>query len=465
MALRVHNSLTKKVEDFRPINPELVTMYVCGPTVYNYISIGNFRTYALSDFLIRTLRFSDYKVKFIMNFTDVGHLTGDNEGDADTGGDRLEEAAAREGRTARDIADYYIKDFLQGYDKLNLWRPDKFTRATDYIEEQINLVRTLERKGFTYRINDGIYFDTSKFENYGELSGLNADNIKEGARVEPNPEKRNPTDFVLWKFSKPEDRRWQEWESPWGTGFPGWHIECSAMSLSELGETIDLHLGGEDLRMIHHQNEIAQSEAATGKRFVKYWMHGAFLQVDGGRMGRSLGNTYTIQDIIDKGYDPLSMRYLYMNAHYRTPLNFTWESIQNAHNSLKKLYDIVSSYKESESAQPSERHISNFLAALNDDLNMPEALAVCWDMLKSNLTEPTKLATVLKLDKVLGLRLEDAIGYEIPQKIYDLARTRSEYRRNGIWDKADIVRRQIAEQGYAVEDLPDGKFKVKRKLN
>jgi cysteinyl-tRNA synthetase len=465
MGLRIYNSLTKKIEDFKPINPEQITMYLCGPTVYNYVSIGNYRTYTLGDLVHRTLLFDDYKVKYIMNFTDVGHLTGDNSGDADTGGDRLEEAAAREGRTARDIADYYIKDFLIGFEKINLIKPHKFTRATDYIEEQVNLVRALERKGFTYKTSDGIYFDTSKFDQYGALSGLNADTIREGARVEPNPEKLNPSDFALWKFSKPEDKRWQEWESPWGVGFPGWHIECSAMSLKELGETIDLHLGGEDLRMIHHQNEIAQSEAATGKKFVNYWMHGAFLQVDGGRMGRSLGNSYTIQDIVDKGYDPTSLRYLYMTAHYRTPLNFTWESLQNAQNSLKKLYDIVSGYKESESAQPSDRHISNFMAALNEDLNLPEALAVCWDMLKSNLTEPTKLATILKMDKVLGLRLEDAIGYEIPENVHNLAKTRQEYRKAGIWDKADQIRKQIAELGYAVEDLSDGRIKVKRKIS
>jgi cysteinyl-tRNA synthetase len=464
MAMRIYNSLTKKLEDFRPQNPDLVTMYVCGPTVYNYITIGNYRTYTFSDILARALKFNEYKTKFIMNFTDVGHLTGDTDGDADTGGDRLEEAAVREGRTARDIADYYIKDFLSGYEKLNLTKPDKFTRATDYIDEQIALVRALEKKGFTYRTRDGIYYDTSKFPNYGELSGLTNENIKEGARVEINPEKRNPADFAVWKFSKPEDKRWQEWESPWGVGFPGWHLECSAMSLNELGETLDLHLGGEDLKMTHHPNEIAQSEAVTGKKFVKYWMHGAFLMVDGGRMGKSLGNAYTIQDIIDKGYDPLSLRYLFMTAHYRTQQNFTWESLQNAQNSLKKLYDIVSGYKESDTAQPSDRHISNFLSALNEDLNMPEALAVCWDMLKSNLTEPTKLATALKMDKVLGLKLEDAVGYEIPQQVMDLARTRQEYRKNGIWDKADIVRRQIIEQGYAVEDTTDGKFKVKRKI-
>jgi cysteinyl-tRNA synthetase len=464
MLLRFYNSLTKKAEDFKPINPEIVTMYLCGPTVYDYVTIGNFRTYVLGDLFHRALLFNDYKVKYIMNFTDVGHMTGDNIGDADIGEDRLEIAAAREGRNARDIADFYIKDFLTSYDKLNMLRPFKFTRATDYIQEQIDLVRLLEKKGFTYRITDGIYFNTAKFEKYGELSGLTAETIKEGARVEPNKEKKNPNDFALWKFSPFNAKRWQEWDSPWGVGFPGWHIECSAMSMKELGETIDIHLGGEDLRMIHHQNEIAQSECASGKKFVKYWIHGAFLQIDGGRMGKSLDNAYTVQDLVEKGFDPIALRYFYMMAHYRSPLNFTWESMHAAQNSLKKLYDIVGGYKESLDAEPSERHISSFMSAISDDLNMPEALAVCWDMLKSNLSESVKLATILRMDKVLGLKLDDAIGYEIPQKVTDLVKTRQTYRKNGIWDKADIARREINALGYTVEDLPDGQFKIRRKL-
>lgn len=462
--MRIYNSLTKKVEDFKPINPEEVTMYLCGPTVYDYVSIGNFRTYSLGDFIHRSLLFNEYKVKYVMNLTDVGHLTGDNFGDADTGEDRLEISAAKEGRSARDIADYYIKDFYASYEKLNLLKPYKFTRATDYIIEQIALVKTLEQKGFTYQLDDAIYFDTSKFANYGKLNGYDIESIKEGARVEINPNKKHAADFALWKFSKPEEKRWQEWDSPWGTGFPGWHIECSAMSMRELGDTLDLHLGGEDLKMIHHQNEIAQSECASGKTFVNYWIHGAFLQVDGGRMGKSLGNAYTVPDIIERGFDPMALRYFYMTAHYRTPLNFTWEGLQASQNALKRLYDLVGGYKVTPGAEASERHISNFMQALNDDLNLPEALSIAWEMLKSNLSEGEKLATIIKLDKVLGLRIEDSIGYEIPQKILDLVTMRQEYRKNGIWDKADIMRRQITEAGYVVEDLPDGKFKVKRNL-
>ena len=286
----------------------------------------------------------------------------------------------------------------------------------------------------------------------------------EGARVEPNPDKRNPSDFALWKFSKKEEKRWQEWDSPWGVGFPGWHIECSAMSMKELGDTIDIHLGGEDLKMIHHPNEIAQSECATGKKFVNYWMHGAFLQVDGGRMGKSLGNAYTIKDIETRGYEPMALRYFYMTAHYRSGLNFTWDALQASQNSLKKLYDLIGSYKESKESQPNQRFISKFTESLNEDLNLPKALAVLWDMLKSEIPEPEKLMTALKMDEVLGFNLVDYVGFEIPQKIEDLAKTRSEYRKNGIWDKADIVRKQISEMGYVVEDTPNGKYKVKRKL-
>lgn len=463
MSLKLYNSLSKKVEEFKPLDPEQVTMYSCGPTVYDYVQLGNFRTFSLGDFTTRILKFNGYKVKYIMNFTDVGHLTGDNAGDADTGEDRLEMAAEKEGRSARDIASFYIEDFLKSYVKLNLTKPTKFTRATDYIQEQINLIKELEKKGFTYKTSDGIYFNTGKFRNYGHLSGMTEESIREGARVEPNPEKKHPMDFALWKFSPQDKIRWQEWDSPWGIGFPGWHIECSAMSMEELGPTIDLHLGGEDLKMIHHQNEIAQSEAATGQEFVCYWLHGAFLQVDGGRMSKSEGTGYTLSDVISRGFDPLAVRYMFMTAHYRTPLNFTWEGLQNVQNSLKKLYDIIGSYKEDSEAELNEDYMNKFTEAINDDLNMPKAVAVLWELLKAELPEDVKIKTLLKYDEVLGLNMENYVGFEVPSQIMSLAKTRQEYRKAGIWDKADFVRKQIAEQGYIVEDTPQG-FKVKRKV-
>ena len=458
--MRLYNSLTKKVEDFTPQNPNEVLMYQCGPTVYDYITIGNFRTFALGDFLYRALVQNGYKVKYIMNLTDVGHLVSDN----DEGADKLEAAAERDGTSAREVADFYIKDFYSGYDKLKLTRPNKFTRATEYIQEQIDLVETLERKGYTYLTTDGVYFDTSKYKNYGLLSGYTLENIKEGARVEVNPEKKNPTDFALWKFSTPGVNRWQEWNSPWGRGFPGWHAECSAMAMKELGATLDIHLGGEDLKMVHHQNELAQSECATGSEYVKYWVHGSFLLIDDGRMGKSLGNAYTVKDIEDKGFDPLSLRYLYMTAHYRSKLNFTWESLQSAQNALKKLYDIVSSYQESPEAHVNQEYYARFRDALNDDLNMPKAVSQVWELVKNNtISESVKIATLLRFDEVLGFNLENHVGYEVPDEIKHLAKMRSEYRKSGIFDKADQLRRQIEKSGYIMEDIKEGGYKIKRK--
>ena len=463
MNLRLYNSLTQRKEDFAPINVEEVTMYVCGPTVYYFQHIGGFRTFSTGDFVFRTLLMNGYNVKFIMNITDVGHLTGDNEGNADTGEDRMEMAAEREGKSAKDIADYYTQDFLTSYDKLNITHPKKFTKATEYIKEQIELVKKLEQKGFAYKTSDGVYFDTAKFPQYGELSGLTAESVQEGARVEPNPEKKNPTDFALWKFSPKDKMRWQEWESPWGMGFPGWHVECSAMAMKELGETIDIHMGGQEHKMIHHQNEIAQSECATGKKFVNYWLHVAWLQVNDGKMSKSLGNVFTISDVQDKGFEPLSLRYFYMSAHYRNPLNFTWEALQNAQNTLKKLYSIVGTYNESEDSAVSLDYMERFKVAVNDDINMPKAVSVVWDLVKSDVAEASKIKTLLEMDKVLGLDIENYVGFEVPADVVNLARTRFQYRKSGIWDKADLLRRQIEDKGFVVEDTGND-FKLKRRV-
>ena len=462
MAIYLHNSLTRQTEEFKPLDPKNVTLYTCGPTVYFYQHIGNFRTFTTSDFLHRTLLMNGYKVTFIMNLTDVGHLTGDNLGDANTGDDRLEKAAESEGRSAKEVANFYIQDFLASYESLNLLKPKKFTRATDYINEQIDLIKVLEHKGFTYAISDGIYFDTSKFPEYGAMSGNLKESIKEGARVEPNPEKLNASDFALWKFSPTDKQRWQEWESPWGKGFPGWHVECSAMAMKELGSTIDLHMGGEDHKMIHHPNEIAQSECATGQHFVNVWLHGAHLQVDGGKMGKSLGNGYTVEDIKHKGFNPLALRYFYMTAHYRTNQNFTWDAMQHAQNALNKLYDIISTYKEEKGALPDKVLLEKFKDSLNADLNVPKAVSFVWELVKASTPEPIKVATLLKMDEFLGFNLADHIGYEIPQNIVDMAKTRNEYRRGGIWEKADLLRKQIEQEGFVVEDVGNS-FKLKRK--
>jgi cysteinyl-tRNA synthetase len=459
MSLTIYNSLTKTEEEFKPINPDEVLMYTCGPTVYNYQHIGNFRTFFLSDILYRTLEFNGLKVKHVMNLTDLGHLTDDG----DDGDDKLEVAAEREGKSAREIADFYIKHFQDDFEELNLIKPYKFTRATDYVKEQIEMIQTLERKGYTYDTPDGIYFDTSRFSDYGNLSGFTPDSIEEGARVEANVEKRNPMDFALWKFSPTDKSRWQEYDSPWGMGFPGWHIECSAMAKKELGETLDLHIGGEDHLTIHHQNEIAQSECANDKKLANYWLHGTFLQVDGGKMSKSLGNFYTLADVKAKGFSPMDMRFFYMTAHYRSSLNFTWESIQSSHNSLAKMYDLVAGYSESEEADVDAGFLEKFRAALNADLNMPKAIAVVWEILKSDIDEASKVLTLLKMDEVLGLGIDDHIGFQIPDKVQNLAKIRWEYKRQGIWDKADLMRKEISEMGYVIEDSGDT-YKIRRKL-
>jgi cysteinyl-tRNA synthetase len=464
MSLKLYNSLSRKIEDFVPINPELVTMYTCGPTVYYYQTIGNFRTVILSDIVHRVILFNDYKVRHVSNFTDVGHLNGDHDDilDPNTGEDKIELQARKESKSAKEITDYYIDDYKQSLNQLNI-KSRTFTRATEYIKEQIDMIQVLEKKGFTYRTSDGIYFDASKFSAYGDLSGYKANQILEGARVDINSEKRNPNDFALWKFSKPEDNRLQEYESPWGVGFPGWHIECSAMAIKELGVSIDIHIGGEDLRMIHHQNEIAQSECATGEKFANFWVHGAFLQVDGGRMGKSLGNAYTMQDLVANGVDPLAYRYLCLTAHYRSPLNFTWESVNAAQNALHNLYSQVEELKEVKNSEIDSTYHSRFKEALNEDLNLPRALAVVWDMLKSGIPDETKVVTLAEFDKVLGLNLLDHVGFVIPKKVEDLAKTRDAYRKAGIWDKADIIRKEIDSLGYLVEDTKSG-YKLKRKI-
>ncbi|MFH1295242.1 MAG: cysteine--tRNA ligase, partial [bacterium] len=374
-------------------------------------------------------------------------------------------SATQEGKSAKDIVSFYTKQFMADYDKLNLTKPEKFTQASQYIKEQIDLIRRLKEKGFTYTIDDGVYFDTAKFKDYGHLSGNTEESIREGARIEPNPQKRHPTDFVLWKFSPEYSNMWKEWDSPWGNGFPGWHMVCSAMNFKELGEQIDLHVGGEDHRAIHHQNEIAQSEAASGKKFSQFWLHVAFLQVEGGRMGKSLGNAYTLADLESKKFLPASLRYFYMTGHYRKPLNFTWESLTSAQQSLKKLYEAVSSYNVSKDSQGlvSEELMQKFERAINDDLNMPRALSAAWEVVKSDEDEDIKVATLLKLDEVLGLGFDELIGFEVPKEVDDLARTRWEYKKVGIWDKADFIRRQIDELGFTVDDSTAG-YRVKKKF-
>lgn len=474
--LKFFNSLTRKVEDFKPRNPTRVGMYTCGPTVYSFAHIGNFRTYTTADILLRTLKYNGYDVDYIMNLTDVGHLTGDNLGDADLGEDRMEKAAAKEGKTAWEIAEFYSEVFIEDYQKLNLERPQKFVKATDHIKEQIDLVKQLEEKGFTYKTSDGIYFDTSKFPEYGALS--NMDQIKAGARVELNPEKKNEKDFALWKFSptgekrpaegEARQRRQMEWKSPWGIGFPGWHIECSAMSMKYLGESFDIHTGGIDLRETHHPNEIAQAEAATGKQFVKYWLHGAFILVNGERMSKSKGNLYTVYDLEKQNYDALALRYLYLQTHYRQEMNFTFDSLDAAQNAYKKLIVEVSKWDDdSENSGTVPTSIfdeleKRFNDALNEDLNTPQALAVMWELIKSDYPKAQKMQSLFKMDKALGLNIEsmsrqlrNAQGI-VPGHIQQLVEERQHFRKLKKFNAADQVRAKVEKLGYLIEDTKKG---------
>lgn len=455
MKLKVHNSLSRQKEVFQPLNPPQVGMYTCGPTVYSFVTIGNWRTYILSDLIYRTLQAFDYEVKHVMNITDVGHLTDD----ADLGEDKLQQAAEKERKTAWEIAETYTQDFLKGLEELNIIKPDILPRATKHIDEQINLVKKIEEAGFTYQTSDGVYFDIQKYEQqgreYGQLSSL--DELKAGARVEKNPEKKDPRDFALWKFSDKEEKRDMEWDSPWGKGFPGWHIECSAMSMAYLGDQFDIHIGGEDLKSTHHPNEIAQSESATGESpFVKYWIHGAFLMVDGGKMSKSLGNQYTLRDIESKGFHPLDLRYFYLTGHYHKQLNFTWEALKNARQSRLRLQSLVPFKIEQEKESEQVKEIKKeFMQVLEDDFNVPQALAVFWQAIKDQeITPEEKKWLTREVDQVLGLDL--LVGVEVPAKVKNLVDKREQLRQEGKWQQADKVRKEIEDLGYKVEDTSVG---------
>lgn len=457
--MTLYNSLSRELEEFKPENPPSVTMYTCGPTVYAFAHIGNFRTYMMADLLHRTLAMNEYKVKFVMNLTDVGHLTGDNLGDADNGEDRMEKSAVKEGKTAWEVAEFYTEAFLKDYQALHLLKPQTFAKATDHIKEQIALVETLEEKGYTYTISDGVYFDTAAFPEYGALSNL--DEIKEGARIEVNPEKRNPRDFALWKFSPLEEKRQMEWDSPWGKGFPGWHIECSAMSMKYLGESIDIHTGGIDLRETHHPNEIAQSEAATGKLFVHYWLHSAFMLVDGQKMSKSLGNVYRVYDLEKEGFEPLALRYLYLQTHYRQEMNFTFTSLEAAQNALIKLRKSACTLEETEVGV--SEFEAEFKQAMNEDINSPKALAILWDMLKSDIPSGQKLHGLYMMDEVLGFGLKEYRETElrkkpltIPHEVRELADMRQTMRKSKQFAQADQIRNKILKLGFEVVDIDKG---------
>lgn len=513
--LKLYNTLSRKKEEFRPIKKGRVGLYTCGPTVYNYAHIGNLRAYVFEDVLRRVLLYNGYKVKHVMNITDVGHLTGDR----DLGEDKLEIGARREGKSAWQIAEFYTEAFKEDIARLNILPPDIWCKATDHIKEQIAMIKILEKKGFTYKIGDGVYFDTSKIKDYNKLSHLKLEELKEGARVEKNPEKKNPTDFALWKFSTPhpshplalralplrqgekkeskegefKGKRQMEWPSPWGVGFPGWHIECSAMATKYLGKQFDIHCGGADHVNIHHTNEIAQSEAATGKKpWVRYWLHNAFLNISGGKkMAKSEENFLTLENaLVKNGLNPLVYRYAALGTHYHKPMEYSERAVKNAKdgwehliNQIKKLGDIK--------GEINIKYKKRFIEKINDDLNMPDGLAVIQEMLKDRtLIHKDKLATLLDFDKVLGLNLnkfikpygeeysppdadssivisvsaspspspapEEEVDGENMEEVRNLLYKREKEREGKNWIEADRLKKEIENLGYIVEDTKDG---------
>lgn len=455
--LKVYNTLTREKEELKPIKPNTVTMYSCGPTVYNYAHIGNLRTYVFMDILRRVLKYDGFKIKGVMNITDVGHLLSDG----DEGEDKMAKAAREQKKSPRDIAEYYSEVFFTDLRRLNIGKPEIIAKATDHIQEMISYVEALIEKGYGYETSDGIYFDIGKFDGYGKLSRLNLDEQIAGARVEVNTEKRHPADFALWK--KAEKNHIMQWESPWGMGYPGWHIECSAMSRKYLGVTFDIHTGGVDHIPVHHENEIAQSEAKEGCKTVNIWMHGEFMLVDGGKMSKSLGNTYTVSQLAEKGYSPLSFRYFCLNAHYRKKLNFTFEGLDAAQTAYNRLLETLYKHKTSNSATPPEtleNYKKQFEAAIDDDLNLPLALGILWTMVKEKPSNDIyKLA--LDFDKVFGLDLNNAKAPEtnnepIPDKIKELAELRLAARSQKNWAESDRLRDEIAKSGYAIADSKDG---------
>lgn len=466
--LILYNTLTRTKEEFRPIEPGTVKMYCCGPTVYNFAHIGNLRAYFFEDILKRVLLYNGYNVVHVMNITDVGHLVSDD----DEGEDKMEKGSAREGKTVWEIANFYTEAFRKDISLLNIIPPTIYCKATDNIKEQIDMIKCLEAKGYTYTTADGVYYDTSKFPEYGKLARLDIEGLEEGKRIQFSEEKKNKTDFALWKFSPKNEKRQMEWESPWGTGFPGWHIECSAMSQKYLGDTFDIHCGGVDHIPIHHTNEIAQAEACSGKPFVNYWLHGEFLIEDKGKMSKSSGEFLRLQTLIDKGYSPLEYRYFLLMTHYRKKIKFSFDNLdaaRNGFNNLKsKIAEIKSLAEDSDTIEITRtgKYLERFAGCINDDLNAGEGLALAWEMLKDDSLNPAeKILLVNIFDRIFGLELEkvEAVksGTDIPEEIKELAEKRTEAKKNKDFRLADELRNLIKEKGYEVVDEKGGAYSIK----
>lgn len=451
MTLKLYDTYARSLRDFEPIEPGKVGLYACGPTVYNYAHIGNLRTYVFEDVLRRVLEFNGYDVRHVVNITDVGHLVSD----ADAGEDKMEAGSRRTGKSAWDIAELYTVAFKEDIAALHILEPHVWCRATDHIAEQIADIQRIEAKGLTYRTSDGIYFDTAKQPDYGYLARLDIEGLRSGARVDIG-EKRNPTDFALWKFSPQGEQRQMEWDSPWGVGFPGWHIECSAMSAKYLGPLFDIHCGGKDHIPVHHSNEIAQAEACFGTRLSNYWLHGYFLQTESAKMAKSSGDFLRMQSLLDRGYDPIAYRYLCLTAHYRSDLNFTWDALDGAVTALERLRNAYHALDGEGTADPD--FTAQFTACINEDLNTSKALAVVWQVVRSKLDDATKRATLAHFDSVLGFNLAQwtPAAVTVPDEVQALVEQRSAARAEKRFADADALRDQIDALGYVIEDTPDG---------
>ena len=456
--IRFYNTLTKQKEEFAPLEGNTVRMYSCGPTVYKDATIGNMRTNIFMDTLRRVLKYNGYNLKHVMNITDVGHLVSDG----DEGEDKMIKSAREEKKTPLEIAEHYTKLFFRDLERLNIDLPEIIAKATDNIPDMIEFVKKLIQNGYAYETSTAIYFDVSKLDTYGILSGIDVRNQKAGARVEVDKEKRNPYDFAVW-IKAPENHL-MKWDSPWGLSYPGWHIECSTMSQKFLGEVFDIHTGGIDLIPTHHENEIAQSKGACGKIPAKFWMHGEFLLINGGKMSKSLGNVYLMEDIIQRGYNPLVYKIFCFTAHYRNKLNFTWEGMDAAATSLARLQEGYYKHLEGNktiSQEVIQEYKQKFLEAINDDLNMPLAMSVVWDVVKQPEKSKQYADLLLDFDKVLGLRLQETqrqekTSLELPPEIEELLQKRKEARERKDWAMSDSIRDALKEKGYQVIDSKEG---------
>lgn len=467
MKLTLYNTLTRRKESFTPLNPGRVSIYSCGPTVYSRQHIGNMRAAIFVDVLKRTLRFNSYEVNDVINITDVGHLVSDE----DQGEDKMQKAAREQHKDPYEIARHWEEAYRVDLKALNIIPPKHLPRATDHITEQLEFIRALEKNGYTYVTSDGVYFETRKLPDYGKLSRQRLEDKEAGARVAVDSEKRNPTDFALWKFLTKENKEHvMQWKSPWGVGFPGWHLECSAMSHKYLGGAFDIHTGGIEHIPVHHENEIAQNEGSGLITPIPFWIHNEHLLIDGGKMAKSLGNVLNLDDLKERGISPLSFRYLMLTAHYRSPTNFTWESVQSAQQALMKLTQTERGGTVPPYSAVPNMYRERFLDCINDDLNTPQALALTWEMLKDEkLSFATKRATLLDFDKVFGLGFSERAGNlkalageqeialeELPPDIADLVSKREQARAKKEWGAADALRNELKEKGYILKDTEGG---------